>query len=100
MSIGQKPLKGLAFYQQRGGEALVPRGARRQPILAMIARRHSPAFPLAGEGWRGGVAARCRPRTRNRGRGTLARRPGRGYIREMRDLFDDLFRPEPIDPVE
>jgi chaperone required for assembly of F1-ATPase len=29
----------------------------------------------------------------------LARRPGKGYIPRMRELFDDLFR-EPIDPVE
>jgi chaperone required for assembly of F1-ATPase len=30
----------------------------------------------------------------------LARRPGKSYIRAMRDLFDGLFRREPIDPVE
>src|SRR5438034_8750220 len=72
MSIGQKPLKGLAFYQQRGGGALVPRGARRWPILALT----EPEFS------------------------SLPRRRGSGYIKEMRDLFDDLFRGEPIDSVE
>jgi len=30
----------------------------------------------------------------------LAWRPGKGYIRVVRDVFDDLFQREPIDPVE
>jgi chaperone required for assembly of F1-ATPase len=30
----------------------------------------------------------------------LAPHPSKGYMREMRDLFEDLFRREPIDPIE
>jgi chaperone required for assembly of F1-ATPase len=45
------------------------------------------------------LAARHR-RRQGAGALPLARRPGKGYIRAVRDIFDDLFRREPVDPVE
>src|SRR5262249_48101277 len=83
--MGQKPLKTLAIRQATQPRRDCARDPWSRSHFGSEQAKSAPS-PACG----GGI-----------GRGEfLARHPGKGYMRNMRDLFEDLFRREPIDPVE